>query len=107
MGPIGHVLEGTSSVVAALLRDLSFLIPLAGPLAQVLSVTKELIITINQMWESGEGGSYLAERILKLFIALSEERAKLDELREGSPMALRLMKLELYVTFVFQLTVFS
>ena len=94
MDAVDHVLGGTSTIVA-LLKDLSRLIPQAGPLAQVLGVTKELIAIINQMRDNGAGCSHLAERILKFLKDLSEESARLNEpIRDGSPTALRLMKLE-------------
>ena len=87
-GGIDYVLGSTSTIVA-LLKDISFLIPLAGPLAQVLAITKELLITINEMRDNGEAGSYFAERILKRLKDLSEE-SRLNSL----PTALRLAKLE-------------
>jgi len=94
MDAVDHVLGGTSTIVG-LLKDLSSLIPQAGPLAQVLGVTKELVTIINQMRDNGAGCSHLAERILKFLKDLSEESARLNEpIRDGSPTALRLMKLE-------------
>jgi len=86
---------GGLSTIFALLKDVSSLVPQAGPLAQVLGITKELIGIINQMRDNGEGCSYLAERILKFLKKLSEESVRLNEpIREGSPTALRLMELQ-------------
>ena len=94
MDAVDHVLGGSSTIVG-LLKDLSRLIPQAGPLAHVLGVTKELIAIINQMRDNGAGCSHLAERILKFLKKLSEEIVRLNEpIRDGSPTALRLMKLE-------------
>lgn len=97
MDAVDHVLGGTSTILA-LLKDVSSLIPHAGPLAQVLGVTKELITIINQMRDNGVGCLHLAERILEFLKNLSEECARLNvPIQEGSPTALRLDGLVSYV----------
>ena len=88
MNPVDHALGGASTIVT-LLKDVSCLIPQAGPLAQVLGVTKELIGIINQMRDNGGDCLFLAERILKFLKDLSDENARLNEpIQEGSTMAL-------------------
>jgi len=98
MDAADHVPGGTSTIVA-LPKDLADLIPQAGPLAQVLGVTKELIVITNQIRDMANC-SYLAERILKFLKDLSMESVRLNEpILEGSPTALRLMALQSSVTF--------
>lgn len=98
MNAVDHVLGGTSTIVA-LLKDVARLVPNAGPLAQILGVTKELITIISQMRDNKDGCLHLAERILLFLKNISEETARLNlPIREGSPTALRLDELVVYVT---------
>jgi len=84
----------TASTITTLLKEVSNLIPNAGPLANVLGVTKELITIINQMRDNNEQCSFLVERILGFLKILSKETARLNEpVPDGSPTADRLNEL--------------
>jgi hypothetical protein len=58
-----QIIDGSATIVT-LFNDVSALIPHAGPLCQVLGVTKELIFIINDMKDNREGCEHLVERIL-------------------------------------------
>jgi hypothetical protein len=93
MGATDYALS-TASAITTLLKEVSDLIPHAGPLAKVLGVTKELFSIINQMQDNNEQCSFLVKRILDFLKDLSEENARLNEpIRDGSPTADRLNKL--------------
>ena len=93
MGVSDHAL-GAASTIASLLKEVSSLIPHAGPLAKALGITKELINIINQMRDNSEQCSSLVERILLFLKDLSKESARLNEpIRDGSPTAERLNEL--------------
>jgi hypothetical protein len=93
MDAADHAL-GAASIITTLLKEVSGLIPHAGPLANVLGVTKDLINIVNQMRDNKDQCSFLAERILRFLKYLSEESARLNEpIRDGSPTANRLNKL--------------
>jgi hypothetical protein len=85
-----HLLGGSLTIVT-LFKDVSALIPHAGPLSQVLGVTKELIGVINQIRDNRDSCEFLVERILRFMKKLLEEDARLNEpIPDGSPMARRL-----------------
>jgi len=90
MDAADHALSAASTITT-LLKEVSNLIPNAGPLTKVLGVTKELIIIITQMRDNNEQCSFLVERILGFLKILSEETERLNEpIRDGSPTAARL-----------------
>ena len=92
-----HVLSGSSTIVT-LFKQVSDLIPNAGPLSQVLGITKELIGIINQIRDSRDGCEFLVERILRFMKDLIGECARLNEpIRDGTPMAQRLYDLMSWV----------
>jgi hypothetical protein len=92
-----HVLSGSSTIVT-LFKQVSDLIPNAGPLSQVLGITKELIGVINQIRDSRDGCEFLVERILRFMKDLIGECARLNEpIRDGTPMAQRLYDLMSWV----------
>ena len=93
MDAADHALTAASTITT-LLKEVSNLIPNAGPLANVLGVTKELITIINQMRNNNEQCSFLVERILGFLKILSKETERLHEpIRDGSPTADRLNEL--------------
>jgi len=88
-----HALSAASTITT-LLKEVSNLIPNAGPLTNVLGVTKELITIINQMRDNNEQCSFLIKRILDFLKILSKETERLNEpIRDGSPTADRLNEL--------------
>jgi len=90
-----HLLSGSLTIVT-LLKEVSALIPHAGPLSQVLGVTKELIGVINQIRDNRDSCEFLVERILRFMKNLMEECARLNEpIRDGTPTARRLHNLML------------
>ena len=93
MDAADHALSAASTITT-LLKEVSNLIPNAGPLANVLGVTKELITIINQMRDNNEQCSFLVKRILDFLKILSKETERLNEpIRDGSPTADRLNEL--------------
>ncbi|KAG6814618.1 hypothetical protein H0H87_008457, partial [Tephrocybe sp. NHM501043] len=93
MDAADHAL-GAASTITTLMKEVSSLIPHAGPLASALGVTKELISIVNQMRDNKDQCSFLIERILRFLKDLAEESARLKEpIRYGSPTADRLNKL--------------
>lgn len=93
MDATDHAL-GAASTITTMLKEVSNLIPNAGPLVTVLGVTKQLITIINQMRDNNEQCSFLVERILVFLKNLSKESARLNEpIRDGSPTADRLNEL--------------
>ena len=82
------------STITTLNKELSNLIPTAGPVANVLGVTKELIDIIEKIQDNREQWSLLVERILRFLKNLYKETARLNEpIRDGSPAAERLNEL--------------
>ena len=63
----------TVFTITMLHKKLSNLIPNAGPVANVLGVTKELIDIIEKTWDNKEQWSLLVEHILHFLKNLSEE----------------------------------
>jgi len=93
MDAADHALSAASTITT-LLIEVSNLIPNAGPLANVLGLTKELINIINRMRDNNEQCSFLVERILGFLKNLSKENARLNEpIRDDSPTADRLNEL--------------
>jgi hypothetical protein len=82
---------GAASTITTLFKEVSDLIPNAGPLANVLGVTKELMAIINQIQDNKEQCSFLVERILFFLKDLPKESARPNG--PGSPTADRLNKL--------------
>jgi hypothetical protein len=93
-----HII-GASSIIVTLLKEVSDLIPNAGPLSQVLGITKELIAIINQMRDNKDACEFLVERVLRFLKDLMEECARLKvPIGDDTPMAARLQKLYSQVT---------
>jgi hypothetical protein len=94
-----HVLSGSLTIVT-LFKEVSGLIPHAGPLSQALGLTKELIGVINQIRDNKDSCEFLVERILRFMKKLIEECSRINEpIRDGTPMALRLYDLISWVEF--------
>jgi len=95
MDAVDHALSAASTITT-LLKEISSLIPNAGPLTNVLGVTQELFKMINQVQENNDQCSFLVERILVFLKNLAKETARLNEpIRDGSPTADRLSELVL------------
>ncbi|KAG6852022.1 hypothetical protein C0991_004040 [Blastosporella zonata] len=93
MDAADHAL-GAALTITTLLKEVSSLIPSAGPLANVLGVAKELINIVNQMSDNKDQCDFLVERILRFLSSLANECAGLEEpIRSGTPTAHRLNKL--------------
>jgi|ERR1700722_5619037 len=90
-----HILSGSATIVG-LFGQVCALIPSAGPLYQVLGVTKELIIVVNDMKDNKDGCEHLIERILLFVKNLMEECSQLNlPIQYGTPTAARLYALAL------------
>ena len=90
-----RILDGSLTVVT-LFKEIASLIPHAGPLAQVLGVTKELILVVNEMRDNRDGCVDLVERILRFIRHLAEELVRMNiPVQEGTPTAARLYALTL------------
>lgn len=85
-----HILGGSSTIID-LFKAVAGLVPHAGPVSQILGVTKELIGIVNEMRDNKEDCEYLIERILVFMKGLVEEslRSKVP-LREGTATVARL-----------------
>jgi hypothetical protein len=95
--PAGRILGGVLTIVE-LFQTVTNLIPHAGPLAQILCVTKELIIAINQMQDNKDDCKHLVERIIRYMKNIIEELSRMNApLVAGTPTAGRLYVLLLYV----------
>ncbi|KZP29714.1 hypothetical protein FIBSPDRAFT_926871, partial [Athelia psychrophila] len=85
---------GASQTIATLVKEVSDLIPNAGPLSQVLGLTGQLFIIVNQIKTNKEGCAFLVERILRFLKSIAKECKRLDApIRVGSPTAARLKDL--------------
>jgi hypothetical protein len=85
---------GASSTVVTLLKDVSALIPHAGPLSQVLDITNQLIGVINKIRDNKDACEFLVERILRFMKSLMEECSRLNvPIGDGTPMEARLRDL--------------
>jgi hypothetical protein len=94
-----HVL-GASSTIVTLLKEVSDLIPNAGPLSQVLGITNQLFGIVNQIRDNKDACEFLVERILRFMKDLMEECARLKvPIEDGTPMEARLRNLYSRVTF--------
>ncbi|KAF7966867.1 hypothetical protein HWV62_36675, partial [Athelia sp. TMB] len=67
-----HLISG-SSLILSLFKEVSELIPNAGPLSQVLGVTTRLFEIVDQIKTNKEGCEHLVERILGFLKAIAEE----------------------------------
>jgi len=94
-----HLLSRSLTIVT-LFKEVSGLIPHAGPLSQALGLTKELIGVINQIRDNRASCEFLVERILRFMKKLIEECSRINEpIRDGTPMASRLYDLMSWVEF--------
>ncbi|KAF7977235.1 hypothetical protein HWV62_4337 [Athelia sp. TMB] len=72
-----HLVSG-SSLIVSLFKEVSDLIPNAGPLSQVLGVTSQLFEIVDQIKTNKEGCEHLVERILGFLKDIAEERNRLN-----------------------------
>lgn len=90
MGFSDHVRNGSLTLVT-LFKDASALVPHAGPLSQILGVTKELIVMFNDMKDNKDGCSHIVRRVLHFVKSFSEELDRMKiSVREGTGTASRL-----------------
>jgi hypothetical protein len=90
-----HVL-GASSTIVTLLKEVSDLIPNAGPLSHVLGITNQLFGIINQIRDNKDACEFLVERILRFMKDLMEECARFKvPIGDGTPMEARFRNLYL------------
>ncbi|KZP29692.1 hypothetical protein FIBSPDRAFT_926860, partial [Athelia psychrophila] len=93
MSTTDHIV-GAASTVVTLLKEVSDLIPNAGPLTKVLGVTGTLFDIINQIKTNREDCVLLVERILRFLKDIAEECKLLDApIVAGSATARRLNNL--------------
>lgn len=90
MSPTDHFI-GASSTIVDLVKEVSDLIPNAGPLSQVLGIVGQLFTIINQIKANKDDCMFLVERILSFLKLIAEECKQLEApIRAGSRLALRL-----------------
>lgn len=88
-----HFLSASSTIVT-LVKEISDLIPNAGPLSQVLGITAQLFTIINQIKTNKDDCVFLVERILRFLKDIAEECKRLDApIGVGTPTAARLNNL--------------
>jgi hypothetical protein len=86
----GRILGGVLTIVE-LFQTVTNFIPHAGPLPQILCVTKELITTINQIQDNKDDCKHLVERIIRHMENIIEELTRMNApLVAGTPTAARL-----------------
>jgi hypothetical protein len=89
-GEAGRILGGVLTIVE-LFQTVTNFIPHAGPLPQILCVTKELITAINQMQDNKDDCKHLVERIICYMKNIIEELTRMNvPLVAGTPTAARL-----------------
>jgi hypothetical protein len=77
-----------------LFKDVSALVPHAGPLKEILGGTKELILVINEVRDLQGDADFLIERILNFVKLQIQELGQLAQpLESGTPTAARLFAL--------------
>jgi hypothetical protein len=100
MSVADHVVTGAQTIVN-LFRDVSTLVPNAGPLQQVMSVTGQLISIVKEIRDNKEDCEHLIERILLFVKNLAKECSQLNvPILHGTPTAARLYTLTMYVILV-------
>lgn len=93
MSSSDHFLSG-SLTITTLFKDISSIVPHAGPLTQVLGLIKELIVVVTEMRDNQEACNRLIERILRFLKNIVYEAARLNvPLQEGTATAARLKAL--------------
>jgi hypothetical protein len=86
----GLILGGVLTIVT-LFQAVTQLIPHAGPLAQILGATKELITIVNEMQDNKDGCEHLVERIIVHVKNIIDELTRMNvPLAAGTPTAARL-----------------
>jgi hypothetical protein len=86
---------GLILTIVILFQAVTQLIPHAGPLAQILGVTKELITAVNEMQDNKDGCEHLVERIITHVKNIIEELTRMNvPLSAGTPTAARLYVLQ-------------
>ena len=90
MSFLDHVIDASSTIVT-LFKELSDLIPNAGPLSQVLGITGQLFEIVDQIKTNKESCEFLVERILRFLKGIAEECRRLNKpIPAGSSTAARL-----------------
>ncbi|KZP07335.1 hypothetical protein FIBSPDRAFT_288436 [Athelia psychrophila] len=86
---------GASSTIITLVKEVSDLIPNAGPLSQVLGITGQLFAIVNQV-KANEGDCvFLVERILRFLKEIAEQCERFNApIRASSPTGALLKELE-------------
>ncbi|KZP21504.1 hypothetical protein FIBSPDRAFT_931554 [Athelia psychrophila] len=80
-----HVV-GASSTIVTLAKEVSGLIPNAGPLSQVLGITGQLFAIVNQVKANQEDCVFLVERILGFLKGIAGQCKRFNApIHAGSP----------------------
>jgi hypothetical protein len=88
-----HIIGGSLTIVT-LFKDVASLIPHAGPLSQILGVTRHLILVVNEMRSNRNGCEELVQRVLLFMRNLVEDLSRANvPLQDGTPTAARLYAL--------------
>jgi hypothetical protein len=97
MSKTDHAIAATKTIVT-LFKEVSSLVPQAGPLQQVLGITEQLITIINDVREFKDDCENLVRRILGVVKVLVEDVSRLSApLLHGTPTAARVYTLAMYV----------
>lgn len=86
-----HFLSASTTIVT-LAQGMSDLIPNAGPLSQVLSITAQLFAIIDEIKTNKDSCEFLVERILRFLKEIAEE-CKNKPIQADSPTGKRLKNL--------------
>ena len=87
MSFLDHATDASSTIVT-LFKEVSDLIPNAGPLSQVLGITGQLFEIVDQIKTNKEGCEFLVERILRFLKSIAEACKRLKTpIPAGSPTA--------------------
>lgn len=68
----------TSTLIVTLFQDVADLVPNAGPLSQILGVTKDVMAMVTQMRDNKSDCDYLIERILRILWKIAMEVSTLN-----------------------------
>jgi hypothetical protein len=98
MSKTDHAIAATQTVIT-LFKEVSSLVPHAGPLQQVLGITGQLITIINDVREFKDECENLIRRILGVVKILVEDVLRLSApMLHGTPTAARVYTLAMYVS---------
>jgi hypothetical protein len=85
------LIRGGVLTIVTLFQAVTQLIPHAGPLTQILGVTKELITVVNEIQDNKDGCEHLVERIIGHVKSIIDELTRMNvPLAAGTPTAARL-----------------